>query len=70
LPIKTIFYEVAGDKLLKIGAERARKADKSAKETQTGGGSTRSGEGVKGAWDMPKDDFAKKQEEVRRKQAQ
>jgi hypothetical protein len=45
LPVKTIFYEVAGDKLLKIGADRKTKADEEAKGTQTGGGSNRAGSG-------------------------
>lgn len=38
LPVKTIFAEVAFDHLMKIGADRARKADAEAKETQAGGG--------------------------------
>ena len=65
LPIKSIFYEVAGDKLLKIGADRMKKADEKAKNTQTGGGSNRAEEGEKGDWDLPKDEFEAKQEKIR-----
>jgi hypothetical protein len=68
LPVKSIFYEVAGDKLLKIGAERSKAADEKAKNTQTGGGSNRAGEGAKSDWDLPKDEFEAKQERVRRGQ--
>lgn len=38
LPVKAIFAEVAFDHLMKLGADRARKADAEAKETQAGGG--------------------------------
>ena len=68
MPIKSIFYEVAGDKLLKIGADRSKAADEKAKGTQTGGGSNRAGEGAKSDWDLPKDEFEAKQERVRRGQ--
>jgi hypothetical protein len=66
LPIKSIFYEVAGDKLIKIGAERQKQADQKAKEGQTGGGSNRDGDTTKSVKELSQDDFAKKQEEVRR----
>jgi len=65
LPIEAIFFEVAGRKLLKIGADRAKEADKKAKDTQTGGGSNRAGEGTKGVWDLPPEDFQAKQEKIR-----
>lgn len=68
LPIKSIFYEVAGDKLIKIGAERERAAIEKAKGSQTGGGSNRGGEGVKDDWQLPADDFKAKQERIRRGQ--
>ena len=68
LPVKSIFYEVAGDKLLKIGADRGKAADEKAKNTQTGGGSNRAGEGGKSDWDLSKDDFEAKQERIRRGQ--
>jgi len=67
LPVKTIFYEVAGDKLLKIGADRKTKADEEAKGTQTGGGSNRAGSGgEKPIWEMSKDEFEAEKERVRR----
>jgi hypothetical protein len=66
LPIKAIFYEVAGDKLIKIGAERQRLADEKAKNSQSGGGSNRGGEGSKSVWDLTPEEFAEQQERVRR----
>lgn len=39
LPIESIFYEVAGPDLLKIGAARAKAADDEARENSAGGGS-------------------------------
>ena len=69
LPIKSIFYEVAGDKLLKIGAERAQQADKKAKDSQTGGGSNRGGEDNQNVWDLTPEQFAERQEKIRRGQA-
>lgn len=69
LPVKTIFYEVAGDKLLKIGAERRAKADEDAKSTQTGGGSNRAGSGgEKSTWEMSEEEFEAEKEKVRRGQ--
>lgn len=68
LPIKSIFYEVAGDKLIKIGAERQKAADAKARETQTGGGSNRSGDEVKNDWELSPEEFAKKQDRIRRGQ--
>ena len=67
MPIKSIFYEVAGDDLLKIGAKRAKKAGDEAKETQAGGGSGKGGGSEKSAWDLTPEEFAQKQEEIRRK---
>ena len=69
LPIKSIFYEVAGDKLIKIGAERAKQADKKAKDSQTGGGSNRGGEANENVWDLTPEQFAARQEKIRRGQA-
>lgn len=69
LPIKSLFYEVAGDDLLKIGADRKAKADEEAKHSQSGGGSNRAGEGQeKSAWELPKDEFEAKKEKIRRGQ--
>jgi hypothetical protein len=69
LPIKAIAYEVAGDKLMKIGAERAKKADTDAKEHESGGGgSGGNGNGSeKGVWDMSVEEFRAKQQEVLRR---
>jgi hypothetical protein len=69
LPIKSIFYEVAGDKLIKIGAERAKQADKKAKDSQTGGGSNRGGEANENVWNLTPEQFAERQEKIRRSQA-
>lgn len=43
IPVSAIFYEVAGQQLLKMGADRARKADAEARGTQSGGDSNREG---------------------------
>lgn len=69
LPVESVFYEVAGKELLKIGAKRQREADEKALDTQTGGGSARGGEGGKSVWDLTKDEFEAEQEEIRRKQS-
>jgi hypothetical protein len=66
LPVDSLFYEVAGPTLLKLGAERERAANAKAKDTQTGGGSNRAGEGVKSDFDLSKDEFTAKQERIRR----
>lgn len=67
LPVETVFFEVAGKDLLKIGAERQKEADKKAKNSQTGGGSNRGGDpGKKSVLDMTDEEFANEQERVRR----
>lgn len=68
LPVKSIFYEVAGDDLLKIGAKRAAEADDKAKNGQSGGGSGRGGDAKPNAWAMSDKDFQTMQEQVRQKQ--
>ena len=68
VPIKAIAYEVAGDKLMALGAKRAKAADDKARQTQTGGGSAREGGGDKSVWDMTPEEFAAKQNEIRAKQ--
>lgn len=45
LPIRSIAFEVAGDKLLKIGAEMAKAAAEEADQSKTGGGTARKPEG-------------------------
>jgi hypothetical protein len=67
IPIKAVFYEVAGDKLLKIGADRVRQADKDARKTKTGGSSTGDDKGSKSYKDMPLSDFEKELEREKTK---
>lgn len=68
IPLEALFYEVAGPDLLKIGADRARSADKEANKTQAGGGSDQGGGGAeKNVWDLTPEEFAIKQQEVRSK---
>lgn len=68
MPIKSIFYEVAGDDLMKIGAARAKKAEDEANRNNAGGGSAR-GDDDGGKVDystMTAEEFEKKRNEVRR----
>lgn len=69
LPVKAVFYEVAGDQLIKIGAKREQEATKKAKDTQTGGGSNRGGGGEPDAWQLTPDEFEAKQEKIRQGQS-
>lgn len=41
IPVDELFFAAAGKHLMKIGADRARKADREARETQTGGAPNR-----------------------------
>lgn len=69
LPVETVFLEVVGrEGLLRIGAERARKADEKARGTQAGGGTSR-GDVAKDPWQMTPAEFAAKQQEIRMKGA-
>ena len=70
LPIESIFYEVAGPSLIKLGAERQKQADEKAQKAGVGGGSDRGGSGGSDVMKMPKDAFEAKQEKVRRGQNQ
>ncbi len=66
LPIKSIFYEVAGDDLMKLGAKRKEKADDKARHTQSGGGSNRGADGgQKPVKEMTPEEFAARQERIR-----
>lgn len=65
IPVKSIFYEVAGDKLLQIGAKRAKAADTKAKHSQTGGGNAGTETGNKSYKDMPFEDFGKELDAVK-----
>lgn len=69
IPIKSIFYEVAGDDLMKIGADRAKKATDEAKKTGAGGGNNRNnnGGGSKPVLEQTKEEFEATQLAVRSK---
>jgi len=67
LPIKTIAYEVAGDKLLSIGARRAREADADGQQTEGAGSSSRTQSKGGSVWEQDSKSFEEKQQEVRRK---
>ena len=58
IPARSILYELAGSRLMKIGAERERKAVEAAKQTQTGGGTQRNDGGDKKPQDMDDKEFA------------
>lgn len=68
MPIKALFYEVAGDDLLKIGADRVRKANAEARKTVAGGGTGAGSDAPKGAWDLTPEEFTAQQDAVRSKQ--
>lgn len=70
VPIKALFYEVAGDDLLKIGADRQKKATDEAKKTNAGGGSNRGseGSGTKPVWEQSQTEFEQSQNAVRTKE--
>ena len=66
VPVKSLFYEVAGDKLMSIGAKRAKAANAKANKTKTGGGkSNPDGKGSKSYADMPLEDFGKELNEAK-----
>lgn len=58
IPARSILYELAGDRLMKIGAERERKAAEQARQTQTGGGTQRNDGGDKKPENMTDAEFA------------
>jgi len=66
VPISSIFYEVAGEDLIKLGADRARIADDKARESGSGG-SAGNGGAEKSVWDLTPEEFTAKQQEVMRK---
>lgn len=69
LPIRTVALEIAGDDLMKIGADKGKQADTKARKDQAGGGKDgKEATGADQVWKMPAKDFAAQQEEVRRKQ--
>lgn len=65
IPASSIFYEVAGPDLMKIGAKRAKAADAKAKNTSSGGGSSKGIEGGKAIKDMSSEEFRTAQNKVR-----
>lgn len=65
VPVKAIFYEVAGDKLMAIGAKRAKAADAKAKKTKTAGSNANAAKGSKDYANMPLDDFGKELEDIK-----
>lgn len=67
LPVESVFYEVAGPDLMKIGAKRAQAADDEAKKGRTGGGGSRSVGGSKPVSEMTDAEFQAMQETVRQK---
>lgn len=67
VPIKSLFYEAAGDDLIKIGASRAAGANADAAENQQDGTSTGNSPSGVSVKDMSNEDFAKMQESVRNK---
>lgn len=67
VPIKSLFYEAAGDDLIKIGASRAATANANAAENQQDGTSTGNAPDGVSVKDMSTTDFQAMQEEVRNK---
>jgi len=67
MPIASIFYEVAGTDLLKLGADRARKADIESKKSRAGGGNSNGGGSEKGVWDLSPEEFEAQKDSVRTK---
>ncbi len=68
LPVESIFYEVAGPDLMKIGAKRAKEADEEAQRSNAGGGSARGAEDVRVDWaNMSLEEFSKRKEEIRQR---
>lgn len=66
LPVEDIFFAIAGRNMVKMGAERERKAREKAAASQSGGGSSRTdGQKPKTAWDMTQDEFEAEKLKVR-----
>jgi len=65
VPVKSIFYEVAGDKLLVLGAKRAKAANEKANRTKTPAGQPAGDKGNKSYKDMPLSDFGKELEDAK-----
>ncbi len=67
LPVKSIFWEVAGPDLLILGAKRAKAAIDDSKESAAGGSTADGGASETSVWDLDPEAFAAQQEQVRRK---
>lgn len=69
IPIKSLFYEVAGPSLMKMGADRSKQADDKAKNGQAGGNGVRGDEAAAGkdAWSESKEAFNKRVQGVLQK---
>lgn len=66
VPVKSIFYEIAGDKLIAIGAKRRAEADAKARKTKGAGGSNAGNDGGSKSYkDMPLDDFGKELDAIK-----
>ena len=68
LPIEQVAHAACGQALLKIGADKARKADAEAKGAGTGGNTDRRPDGTakKPIWDMTDAEFKAEEDRVRR----
>lgn len=68
LPLETVAHAACGKELLKLGAEKARKADEEAAGAGTGGSSGRTPDGSskKKVWDMTPEEFKAEEDRVRR----
>jgi hypothetical protein len=62
VPVESIFYEVAGPKLMQMGAKRAQAAAKKANKTKGSGGDSGGDKGSKSYADMDLADFGKELE--------
>lgn len=67
LPVSSIAYEVAGKSLLKIGADRAMKANDKAKENSNAGSSGGGNAGKKPVSEMSVAEFMEYKEQVKRR---
>lgn len=66
LPVDELFFAVAGKNMIKMGAERERKAREKASQTQAGGGSNREDtQAPKDAWKMTPEEFEAEKLKVR-----
>lgn len=64
LPVRTIAFEVAGDDLMRLGAQRGAEADAKARKGNAGGHSVRGAGGKKSVLDMTDKEFVQYQQEV------